>query len=239
MKRFQFLFYFFSFIICNLNAQVGIGTTSPNASSALEIASTNSGILVPRMTVVQRLAIASPAEGLLVYQTNDVEGFYYYEGTKWLNLLSPNSQIGVVPIGSIIAWHGSLAGVGALPDGWVRCQGGAVADVDSPINGRTIPNINGNTTSSSGDLSRGRFLRGSTISGYWQVDQANNLSSVRGSATTSNSSFIALNNNGAISWIETDDYNGNGFGSDRYGFQLRGVENRPTNMTVIWIMRIK
>lgn len=239
MKRFQLFFCFSLFALCHVNAQVGIGTTSPDASSALEIASTNSGILVPRMTVVQRLAIVSPAEGLLVYQTNDVEGFYYYEGNKWLNLLSPNSQIGVVPIGSIIAWHGNLVGVGSLPDGWVLCRGGTVYDVDSPINGRTIPNLNGNTTSSSGDTSRGRFLRGGTISGFWETDQANNLRSVRGSGTTSSANLITLNNNGAISWLETDSYRGTGFGSDRYGFQLRGVENRPANMTVIWIMRIK
>ncbi|HYV94110.1 MAG TPA: tail fiber domain-containing protein [Chitinophagales bacterium] len=61
----------------------GIGTTSPNASSLLDVTSTAKGVLVPRMTKTQRDAIASPATGLLIYQTNSVQGFYYYNGTAW------------------------------------------------------------------------------------------------------------------------------------------------------------
>ena len=53
----------------SLSAQVGIGTTTPNASSALDIESTNSGLLIPRMTTVQRDAIETPAEGLQVFNT--------------------------------------------------------------------------------------------------------------------------------------------------------------------------
>ena len=65
------------------HAQVGIGTTAPDTSSALEINSTNSGLLIPRMTQTQRDAIASPATGLLIYQTDSTPGFYYYDGTVW------------------------------------------------------------------------------------------------------------------------------------------------------------
>jgi hypothetical protein len=61
----------------------GIGTTTPNASSLLEIKSTSKGLLIPRMTLTQRNAIASPATGLLIYQTNSTPGFYYYNGTAW------------------------------------------------------------------------------------------------------------------------------------------------------------
>lgn len=66
-----------------LSAQVGIGTTTPNASAALDITSTKSGLLIPRMTLAQRNAIASPANGLLIYQTNNTPGFYYYNGSSW------------------------------------------------------------------------------------------------------------------------------------------------------------
>ncbi len=62
---------------------VGIGTTTPAASSILEVKSTTKGILTPRMTLAQRNAIASPAAGLLIYQTNSTPGFYYYSGTAW------------------------------------------------------------------------------------------------------------------------------------------------------------
>jgi len=62
-------------------AQVGIGTITPNASAALDISSTAGGLLVPRMTTAQRTAIASPATGLMVFQTDGTAGFYYNSGT--------------------------------------------------------------------------------------------------------------------------------------------------------------
>jgi hypothetical protein len=69
-------------------SQVGIGTTTPNSSSLLDITDTTKGFLVPRMTLVQRNAIASPATGLLIYQTNNSPGFYYFNGTIWVALSS-------------------------------------------------------------------------------------------------------------------------------------------------------
>ena len=67
-------------------AQVGINTNTPDASSALEIESTTGGILIPRMTETQRDAIALPASGLMIYQTNEVSGFYFYNGAGWTKI---------------------------------------------------------------------------------------------------------------------------------------------------------
>ncbi|MBN8565975.1 MAG: hypothetical protein J0M25_04460 [Flavobacteriales bacterium] len=86
MNRYTFLFIFIYFFTFSIHAQVGIGTTNPNASAALEISSTSSGLLIPRMTQAQRLAIASPANGLLVYQTDNTIGFWYYNGSIWTSL---------------------------------------------------------------------------------------------------------------------------------------------------------
>lgn len=69
-----------------LNAQVGINTTTPDPSSMLDVTSTDKGFLVPRMTDAQRIAIPTPATGLLVYQTNATQGFYYFNGTIWVYL---------------------------------------------------------------------------------------------------------------------------------------------------------
>src|SRR6266480_6077541 len=63
----------------------GIGTTTPSGSSLLEVVSTTKGVLLPRMTKTQRDAIASPSQGLLIYQTNNSPGLYYYEGS-WKGL---------------------------------------------------------------------------------------------------------------------------------------------------------
>ena len=65
----------------------GIGTTTPNASSLLEVKSTTKGVLIPRMTSAQRVAIVSPATGLLVYQTDGTTGFYFYNA-GWKQLLT-------------------------------------------------------------------------------------------------------------------------------------------------------
>ena len=68
----------------NMSAQVGIGTITPHASSVLELSSTTQGMLTPRMTTAQRVAIASPADGLMVYDT-DLKSFYHYNSsvTSW------------------------------------------------------------------------------------------------------------------------------------------------------------
>ena len=63
-------------------AQTGIGTTSPHPSAKLDVASTDKGLLIPRMTLNQRTAILNPANGLMVYQTDGVTGFYVNTGSS-------------------------------------------------------------------------------------------------------------------------------------------------------------
>ena len=77
-------------------AQVGINTNTPDASSALEIESTAGGILIPRMTEIQRDAIVSPASGLMIYQTDQDFGFYFYNGIQWasVGMSGPQGPVG-------------------------------------------------------------------------------------------------------------------------------------------------
>jgi hypothetical protein len=56
---------------------VSIGTSNPQNTSVFEVASSSKGILVPRMTTIQRKAIVSPANGLMVFDTNFGSFFYY------------------------------------------------------------------------------------------------------------------------------------------------------------------
>ena len=69
-------------------SQVGIGTSTPDASAALELSATDKGFLPPRMTAAQRTAIGTPATGLMVYQTDGTAGLYVYNGSKWLHQAS-------------------------------------------------------------------------------------------------------------------------------------------------------
>jgi trimeric autotransporter adhesin len=75
-------------MLCTLQgifAQVGIGTTTPNPSAKLDVVSTNSGLLMPRMSSLQRTNIPSPAIGLQVFDT-DTKSFWFYTGILWKEL---------------------------------------------------------------------------------------------------------------------------------------------------------
>ena len=87
-----FLFCFFA------EAQTGIGTTTPNASAKLDVYSTNKGFLPPRVTLTSTTdasTIASPAEGLLVYNlgSSDLQaGYYYWNGSNWATIATATSS---------------------------------------------------------------------------------------------------------------------------------------------------
>lgn len=65
------------------NVIIGSGG-APVASAQLEMNSTTKGFLPPRMTKTQRDAISSPAEGLVIYQTDNTPGLRCYNGTNWM-----------------------------------------------------------------------------------------------------------------------------------------------------------
>ncbi len=77
--------------ITPLNAQVGIGITTPHQSAALEIKDSTKGILIPRLKMSQRLAMANPAEGLMVYQVDSIRGYWHFNGVTWMHIYSSSS----------------------------------------------------------------------------------------------------------------------------------------------------
>ncbi|MDF1696948.1 MAG: right-handed parallel beta-helix repeat-containing protein [Saprospiraceae bacterium] len=87
MNRSTFLPGLLCMIVLSLSnqsyGQVGINTTGtdPHPSAVLDVSSTDKGFLTPRMTSTEKDAIANPATGLLIYQTDGTEGFYYNQGT--------------------------------------------------------------------------------------------------------------------------------------------------------------
>ncbi|MCF6142534.1 hypothetical protein L1S34_14675 [Flavobacterium sp. K77] len=95
MKKLFFLGL--SLIALNATAQsVAINTDGSTAdpSAILDLKSSNQGVLVPRLTQTQRTAIATPATGLMVYQTDATAGFYFYNGTAWTSLNGTNGTNG-------------------------------------------------------------------------------------------------------------------------------------------------
>ncbi|TVR80503.1 MAG: hypothetical protein EA412_04635 [Chitinophagaceae bacterium] len=124
MKKLISCFLFVSFSHFSLFAQdnVGIGTTTPDLSAILEIQSSDKGVLIPRVTTLQRNNINNPATGLFVYDT-DFNQFWYFDGTQWVEAIGPagpsgpagidgqdgnDGQDGVGIINAVVNFNGDL-----------------------------------------------------------------------------------------------------------------------------------
>ena len=96
--------------VYNNGSGIGIGTTSPNPSAITELNSTTQGFLPPRMTTVQRDAIATPAVGLVIYNTTS-NCLNFYTGANWnetCGSISPTTG-GTYPSGSVFCASGPTA----------------------------------------------------------------------------------------------------------------------------------
>lgn len=152
-----------------------------------------------------------------------------------------------VPIGGIIAWHQDLTGVPALPGSgeWVKCDGQTLSDANSPMNGQVIPNLNGNGlgANSPGHTAKVQmFLRGGTTSGtgqqdafqgHWHQIDYHTAGGVSGSigAAGADTAFASF----STSRVRA----GNAFSDSSNGTPRTASETRPSNMSVVWIMRVK
>ena len=94
------------FITFSVYSQIGVNTTTPAASSILDVVATNKGVLLPRVELIgtnDTTTIPEPAESLLVYNTatsGDVTpGFYYFNGSEW-SALSTGASGGSEPGGA-------------------------------------------------------------------------------------------------------------------------------------------
>jgi len=79
------IIFFCSFAVNAQSVSITNDGSAPDESAMLDIKSTTKGMLVPRMTTAQRTIIASPAAGLLVFDT-DNNSFWFYNGVAWNDL---------------------------------------------------------------------------------------------------------------------------------------------------------
>ncbi len=89
--RYLLLFSPLAFCANAANAQIAIGTTTPSASAILDLTSTTQGLLPPRMNTSQMGAIATPAAGLTVFNS-DSGAYCVYTGTAWVKMLTSISR---------------------------------------------------------------------------------------------------------------------------------------------------
>jgi hypothetical protein len=123
-----------SLLLFSQTNNMGVGTLNPHQSAKLEVQSTEQGFLAPRMSSLQRLAISSPSEGLLVFDLSD-SAYWFYDGIQWKPLdavippfpapssdilVSFLSQSGLAGAGPTIIGSGSIAAASLTEDGqWI------------------------------------------------------------------------------------------------------------------------
>jgi hypothetical protein len=123
IKKTMIVFCLLLLLTTFTQAQVGIGTTSPNTSAKLEVSSTTQGFLPPRMTRVQRELISTPAAGLVVWCSNcGTSGeLQVYNGTSWTNMMggaaSPSLPVVTTTAISSITFSGATGGGNVTDNG--------------------------------------------------------------------------------------------------------------------------
>ncbi|MEZ5083995.1 MAG: hypothetical protein R2750_11185 [Bacteroidales bacterium] len=133
MKKQVFTILIITVLSLGTFAQVSINTdgTDPDESAMLDIKSTDKGMLIPRMNETQRNTISTPATGLLVYQTDGSDGFYFYNGMAWVSLNSGvemDPKVGNLTDNKVPNWNGT-----SLEDGLIGDDGTSVT-ISSDVN---------------------------------------------------------------------------------------------------------
>ena len=127
-------------------SQVGIGTTTPDASSVLDITATDAGLLVPRLTTTQRDALSSPATGLLIFNTT-TKSFQYNFGdgssVNWYSLDAQSDTSNSSSISGLVAANTGALIVGG--SGTIKCSAtsGNSQDPTNAFPAKTCCEVNG------------------------------------------------------------------------------------------------
>lgn len=124
-KNFLLILFSFCCFAFSVAQNVGIGTNTPHSSAQLDIQSITKGLLIPRLSTAQRNAIATPAEGLMVYDT-DVKSFFVYNGTVWRDVAGSGSSKWTLIGTDIINNNSGNVGIGVLNPAFTLSLNGSI-----------------------------------------------------------------------------------------------------------------
>jgi len=176
--------------VLNINAQgvaVNDNGAAPDNSAMLDIVSTSKGLLIPRMTEVQRTAISSPVEGLMVYQTDETEGFYFHDGTDWIILGTTDGELWTRSGSNTYLTNSTdNVGIGIMkPDAKLTIQDGSV--LFSGTTGSTP--VNGAGTRLMWIPAKGSFRAGYVSGTQWDNANIGDYSFAVGRSTTASGNY--------------------------------------------------
>ncbi|MCX6316617.1 MAG: tail fiber domain-containing protein [Bacteroidetes bacterium] len=189
---------------------VGIGTNNPAYSAALDISSTNKGLLIPRLTVLQKMAIDTPVIGLMIYQTDAAPGFYFYNGTGWTNISNGSAFFIVSPLNNNIVYRDM---VGSYNKNFLLNADSINYDISGPI-GSLQPKlffVPGK---------QGAFRTGAVTNSNWNND------------SIGNASFAAGYNSKALATYSTAvGYNSvaSGYAATAFGYESKALNIAATS----------
>ena len=129
---------------------VGVGTATPAASAALEVTASDKGMLVPRLTQAQRNAIGAPATGLLIYQTDNTPGFYFYSGSVWSSISAGPGAVTSVAATAPLASSGGTTPTLSLPAATASANGYLSSTDWTTFNNKASAGANSTITSLTG-----------------------------------------------------------------------------------------
>lgn len=214
------------------NVAINTSGAAPAASAMLDISSTNSGLLIPRMTSAQRTAIATPATGLKVYDTS-TNTFWWFDGTVWVEQLGSGN--GWMTTGNAITTTGifgstSNQSIRILSNNTERMRllntGELVINSITPFSGDLLSAYSTGTqfpinayVSGTGSVSAGTFSNTSTATNgvgvLGSIVGGSGIAAVRGNAGTTSGSGVL------------------GVGQSSVGFGLRGVNLNASGTAMI------
>lgn len=211
---------------------VGIGTSTPDPSAALDISSIDKGLLMPRMGTFSRQNIANPTHGLLVFDTNTQSIWYYHSTSGWVEMVHHNFAMGSVLFSdgnkvsqknNAFYWDNNINGLGI---------GTNTPDAGLHVNGYTWDH--GLRISTSDNVGPGLFLDGTNdfaiLSTGTSAGSGPNKFGIYDA--TNNQYRFVINNNGSVGVGTTDPINRldiNGLG----GFRVNTTN--PGSGTTDWI----
>ncbi len=158
-----------------MQGQIGLGTSSPHSSSALQLDADSAGFLIPKIALTgihDSITVVSPADGLMVYCNGSsamANGFYYWQDNQWVAISNlPNAS----DVGQILGWGSNVN----PPNYLLPLTGGTYSWVDYPefqvlhnaTPSQLIASSNGTTFTLVNLNSAARFIRGGSIVGTQQ-----------------------------------------------------------------------
>jgi len=191
---------------------------APAPSAMLDIASTTTGLLIPRMTSAQRIAIAAPATGLKVYDTT-TGTFWYFNGVVWVEELSGTN--GWMLAGNTLAgteWMGSVNNqpVRFVSNNLERMRilgaGNVVVGATAAVSGLDLFDVVGTVAS---PYAVNGYAAGNA-SGVWgQGGSATGFGVIGRNTNASGTGVLAAGNNAALTYLVAGSggsFNGTGTG---------------------------